>query len=266
MEMKNTLTIQKIDAQVTLSIIANLDNKKIELPVKYSLVSENELASLKSVYGEDILPIDDIVKEWEEQIFKVTFRGRLSKIDLVAVDTEGVYRWGDIKIFKVKLATGRNIQLIKVNNPDGERFNRRRGVRVDLDRRMRIDVDTGAHTVLVKDLSYCGVSFVRPQGVEFPNGKQFLLHLTDFDSKGEQVELARLICKVINFREDKGEPVYGCVISAKHSQYLQRYIAKKQMEEISGKREFVGYQRAVEGDDWQLKVAKALDQEMNGAE
>ncbi|QFJ55455.1 PilZ domain-containing protein [Pseudobutyrivibrio xylanivorans] len=256
---KNILTINKIDSQVTLSIIAILDNKKMELPVDYVSISDAELANFKSIYGSFIVPVGDVVKEWEEQLFKVSFKGHLSKLELIAVTDEGVYRWGDVKIFKVRLQSGKNIQLLKAMCNDGQKFNRRRGVRVDLDRRMNIEMDGQYYNVLIRDMSYCGVGFVNPESLNISKGQPFFLHLTDFDSKGEPVELARLVCKVVNTREKNGVTTSGCIISSNHAQFLQRYIAKKQMEEISGKREFVGYQKNVEGENWQKTVAAALE-------
>lgn len=254
------LTISDINKEYTLSLIASLESRNIEMPAEYARLNVDEYAEITGKYGSNVVPLDNILAKRDEKMLEVSFKSHISKVELIAVSTEGVYRWSDVKIYRVKLSSGRDINLLVSKQKYGEKFNRRRGVRIDLDKAMKIDQQGQTFTVIVRDLSYCGVSFVEPSGSQIQTGMPFILHLSENSEKGEK-ELAELTGKILNQRTlDSGAVVSGCILSASHAAYLQRYIAVKQMEQITGKRnKGPGIQKTMTGDDWQIKLADALE-------
>ncbi|SDH35288.1 hypothetical protein SAMN05421493_101371 [Pseudobutyrivibrio sp. 49] len=257
-EKKKTLSISEVNKDTTLSVVATLDGKKLELPVDYAKVSPQELAEIKEHYGNLVIPLEDVVKQWQEQLFEVSFKGHLSKLELLAINTEGVYHWDNIKIYKVKLTTGLSVNLLKVKLLEGEKFNRRRGVRIALDKSMDIQQNGEILRVIVRDLSYCGLGFIEPGESKVKLGVPFILFLMEDTDDGEKL-IGKFTGKVINQRELPAGGIFsGCVLSADHSSFLQRYIAMKQMEQLSGKKMNATIQKNATGDNWKNKIVDSL--------
>ena len=257
------LKVTDINSKVTLSVIATLDNKKVELPVDYAKLTAAEAVEVKANYGDMVIPLEDIVKQWQEQVLQVSFKGHLSLLELVAVDNEGVYLWDKVQIYKVKLSTGKRLNLLQVNTVEGERYNRRRGVRIAVDKNMEIQQDGELYSVRVRDLSYCGVGFIEPDVSHLKIGVPFILFLSEDSETGEK-QLGRFVGKVINQRELPNGGVFdGCIISSQHSAFLQRYIARKQIEQIKGRTASGTVKRNVTGADWKNKIVDSLVESMN---
>lgn len=269
MDTKNTheITIADITKDYTLSIIATLDSKTIEMPAEYAKLSSEEVSEIEKRFGPDIIPLENIMTKIQEKMLEVSFKGHVSTLDLVAVSEEGVFKWAHAKVYRVKLATGKEINLLTSKQRFGEKFNRRRGVRIDLDKAMKIEQQDQTYTVVVRDLSYCGVSFVEPNGAQVQKGMPFTLHLSENSEDGEKL-IGAFTGKILNQRTlDSGAVVSGCILSASHASFLQRYIATKQMEEISGKRKKdAGIKKTATGEDWQLKLADALEASLDEVE
>lgn len=254
------LQIQDITEDYTLSIVATLDSKNVELPAEYAHLAKEELEEIWGKYGKNVLPLENIVTSLHEKMLQVSFSGHISKLDLIAISTDGVFRWGNVKIYKIKLSTGKDINLLASKQLIGERFNRRRGVRVDLDKAMKIEQQGEVYTVVVRDLSYCGLSFVEPNGAHVQKGMPFVLNLVETAENGDK-EIGKITGKILNQRElEDGAVISGCIISANHATMLQRYIAIKQIEQISGKRNSgTGIKKTATGEDWEMKLAAAFE-------
>ncbi|MBR5636344.1 MAG: PilZ domain-containing protein [Pseudobutyrivibrio sp.] len=257
------LSIADINSEITLSVLATLDNKTIELPVEYAKLTEEELSGVRALYGPHVLPLENVVKEWQEKLMEVSFKGHLSKLELLAVNTEGVFLWDNVKIYKVKLTSGKTINILKAPAVEGEKFNRRRGVRIALDKSMQLQQEGSFHTVIVRDLSYCGIGFIEPGKSSVEVGKSFILFLTEDTEDGEKI-VGKFVGKVINQRDLPAGGVFsGCILSAQHSTFLQRYIAMKQLEQISGRRQNISIQRTEIGVDWKSKIVDSLVESLN---
>lgn len=252
------LSIPEINKDTTLSVLATLDGKKLELPVEYAKVTGEELAEIRESYGKLIIPLEDVVQQWQEKLFEVSFKGHLSKLELIAINSEGVFVWDNVKIYKVKLSTGHTLNLLKAKMLEGKKFNRRRGVRIALDKTMEIQQGGEMIKVVVRDLSYCGLGFVEPGESKIKEGEPFILFLVESTDEGDKL-VGKFKGKVINQRELPAGGVFsGCVISSEHSTFLQRYIALKQMEQISGKKRVATFERNVDGVNWKNKIVNSL--------
>jgi hypothetical protein len=260
MENNNKIKISDITPDLTLSLIAALDDKKVDLPINYAKLSEDEAEEVKSKYGIDALPLEPIVRHIEEKILEISFKGHTSKLQLIVVTTEEVFHWKAVKIFRVKLASGRNINMLTSDVLYGEKFNRRRGVRINIDKMMKIEQGGEEYQVIVRDLSYCGVGFYEPLGSKVQKGMPFLLHLSESSDDGDRL-VCKLTGKILHQREhEAGGLISGCVLSSQHASFLQRYIAIKQMEEISGrKQDMAAIQHTATGENWKSAVASQLN-------
>ncbi len=263
----NEITISDITKDYTLSIVATLESKTIEMPAEYARLTMEETSEIKKRFGEDILPLENIMTKIQEKMLEVSFKGHVSVLDLIAISEDGVFKWAHVNVYRVKLATGKEINLLTSKQRFGEKFNRRRGVRIDLDKAMKIEQQGQTYTVVVRDLSYCGVSFVEPNGSQVQKNVPFSLYLTEDSDEGEKM-VGTFTGKILNQRTmDSGAVVSGCILSASHASYLQRYIAIKQMEKLSGTRKgHAGVKKTATGEDWQRKLAGALEASLDEVE
>lgn len=259
MNKKKSLNIVEINSGTTLSVVANYNGKKLDLQAEYALVSEKEIAELKEAFGAHIVPVEEITLEQGGKSYTVSFDGHISHIQLVAVNRDGAFLWENVRVARTKLPSGHKIHVLILLNPDGQAFNRRRGVRINLDRNMEVQQDGQSYKVLVRDISYCGVGFYEALGTNLTVGEPFTLLLSEENRDGETI-LGKITGKILNQREaESGGVITGCVINAQHAEFLQKYIALKQIERISGKKQDMTLQKTVAGDNWKEKIVDALE-------
>ena len=252
------MNISDIPKESTLVIVAADGKKKMELPAEFAELSSAEQSEIEVKFSNDVIVIENIMQQWQEKLVEVSFEGKISDLELIAVTKAGVFRWKKIRVYKYKLSNERNVQLIYSKKLEGEKYNRRRGVRVILDRRMDVEQNGQSYSVVVKDLSYCGVSFLEPLGSQINPEEPFILKLSEDSEKGDEI-VASIKGKILHQREAESGGVFsGCVLSPEHAAYLQKYVAIKQMERISGKRQYQGVTKLMTGEDWELDMADAL--------
>lgn len=260
-EARNTkLNIADITPDSTISIVATMDNRKVELPAEYAKLTEEEIVELEEKYGKKILPLDNIKNKWQDKMKEVDFKGTLSKLSLIVICKAGIFHWENVKIAKYTLNTGKTIHAVVSRRLDGDRYNRRRGVRINIDKVMEVEQGEKVYSVIVRDLSYCGVGFVEPLGAQLDENQEFILHLIDEDDEGEEVLVAKIRGR-INNRKDfgNGGVLNGCTIAADHASFLQKYIATKQIEAIRGKRPRKKIEKNLTGENWKEKIVDALN-------
>ncbi|MCR4567538.1 MAG: hypothetical protein K5769_05775 [Pseudobutyrivibrio sp.] len=259
--VEKKLHIKKVRPEDHLSIVAMGEDKKLEFEVTYAELTPEEEAELATKYSNAFLPIELIVQEFEGKEKAVSFAGHSSILEFIAINPEGVYKWEHIQLIKYKFDNGKMIHVIVALLPEGEKFNRRRGVRIDIDTRMELEQGDNKIEVIVRDLSYCGFSFTKVSEDSLDFTKAFLLNLIDYDPKSEKTySVGRFAGKVHRQREDEnGNMVYGCILAEKHAEYLQKYVAMKQMERISKKTEYKAVQKNSESQFWKEEVVDALN-------
>ena len=255
------LHISKVRPEDHISINAIGKNKKLEFEVTYAEITEQDKAEIEASYGDATLPIELIVHEVNGQEKPISFAGHSSALEFIAINPEGVYKWEHINLIKYTLSSGSMIHLIIALLPEGIKFNRRRGVRVNMDTRMEIEQDDKRIAVLVREMSYCGLSFINLSSREVDPSKPFVLNLIDIDEKKEKTfVVGKFYGKIQRQRvEEDGTVVYGCILAERHAEYLQKFIAMKQLENISGKKAYKGYQRNNSTQFWKEDAVDALE-------
>ena len=256
--------ISDITQEATISVVATLDNKKIELPTKYAILNPDEQQELISKYDNKVVPLENILKMWQGNLKAINFKGTLSKLELLVITKDGcIYHWENVKIIKYTLATGKSIHVVISKRLEGEKYNRRRGIRINIDKVMDIEQGEEMHSVIVRDLSYCGVAFIEPLRLKLDLQKPFVLHLVDEDDEGNELVIGKIHGYIINIKEDESAGVlYRCNIDAKHYAFLQKYIANKQIEAIRGRRLTKRVEKIMTGEYGQEDLAEALKESL----
>ena len=254
------LNISEITPEATISIVATYENRKIELPTEYAHLSDEEQIELEEKYGKKILPLENILKKWQDKLKEIDFKGTLSKLNLVVICKEGIFHWENVKIAKYTFKSGKAIHIVVSRRLEGERYNRRRGVRINIDKVMDVEQGDKRYSVIVRDLSYCGVAFVEPLGAQLDTKEEFILHLIDKDDEGNEITIAKIRGRINNQKDNEnGGVLNGCTIAADHAAFLQKYIATKQIEAIRGKRPGKKLEKNKTGEDWKEKIVDALN-------
>ena len=261
MKKENAITklhISEVTEKANISVQATLDNKKLELPTEYAILDEKEREEFTSKYGKKGIPMENIIQMWQDKVREVDFTGSVSKLDLIVVNEQGVFKWENIKIYKFTFSSGRGIHVALPTLEEGYKYNRRRGVRINIDRVMEVEQDDTMYSVIVRDLSYCGVGFVEPLGSQIDPKREFILHLAEDTDDGEKI-IGRFFGKIINQKDDVNGGIFsGCTISSDHAEFLQRYIATKQIEAIRGNNSEPGIKRIKTGEFWKEDIAEAI--------
>ena len=65
--------ISDITQEATISVVATLDNKKIELPTKYAILNADEQQELISKYDNKVVPLENILKMWQDNLKAINF-------------------------------------------------------------------------------------------------------------------------------------------------------------------------------------------------
>ena len=254
------LLLSNIKKDYTLSIVATLKGKKLDLPLEYAELTDEEYNELTEKYGKEILPLEPIVRQWEEKLLEISFKGHESVLELFVVTNEEVFQWTAVKVFRINLSTGRYINMIISDLICGKKYNRRRGVRINIDKVMNLMQEGENFHVIVKDLSYCGVGFFELGEGMVKKGVPFILHLTETGEDGEDKLVGKLVGKILHQRKDAGGVFSGCILSTKHAAFLQRYIAMKQMEQISGRKQNFSISHNASGEDWKSEIVDRLNE------
>ncbi len=229
------ISIADLGSKVAVSIVADVGEQKIELPAERAPLSTEELSQVREKYGRNVFPLDDVVNKWQAKIKAAKIKGKISSLDFLVVTSFGVFRWEDVKLYKFKLESGRLIYVVVASDELGERFNRRRGIRINIDKVMDVEQDDNIYSVIVKDISYCGVAIVEPMGAQINPDEYFMLHLVDYASDGVH-PVAEITAKIANQKVNEDGSVFsGCSIIADHASFLQQFIANKQIEELRAK-------------------------------
>ena len=262
-EKKMQLHIMDVKPTDSISITAMLESKKVELSATYAELTEEQTAFLNVNYGNHYLPVELITQKINGEERPVSFDEHNSALKVVVVNPDGVFKFENVLIRKVTLPQDRTFHLINAVSTIGIRYNRRRGVRVNVDSRMEIDQSDNKIIILVREISYCGFSFINLSPTDIDIDRPFLLNLIERDGD-KSFLVGKFIGKVHRVEESKeGNTIYGCILAEKHAAQLQKYVAMKQMEAVSGKKSFADIQKISTSESWRQEVAEALGRSLN---
>ncbi len=257
-EKKKELTISEVKPENSIEVTALMDNKQVDIPVTYANVTEEEVNTLTTIFGKNFIPIELIMHDVNGQSVPVSFEKQNSVLQIVVVSSNGVFKFKNVRIVKQEFKNGRVLHVIHVLTPKGIPYNRRRGVRVNIDTRMEIEQNDEKFQVLVREISYCGFSFINLSPNEFNEKQQFLLVLIERDGD-KHFTVGKFIGKVHRVEKaPNGANIYGCILHEKHAAKLQKYVAMKQLEFLNGKKAFFDIQKNSNGENWRADVADAL--------
>lgn len=258
-EKKQQLHISEVKPEDSISVTAIMDGKKVEISCTYAELTEEQKEFLNVNYGNHYLPVELITMEVNGEEIPVSFQGQNSVLQVVVVNSDGVFKFEKILIRKTTLPGEKTFHLINAISTLGIRFNRRRGVRVNVDTRMELEQGEVKFVILVREISYCGFSFINLSQTDVDINRPFILNLIERDGD-KSFSYGKFIGKVHRVEEVKGgNTIYGCVLADKHADQLQKYVAMKQLEILTGKKAFAeDIQKNSNSDRWRAEIADAL--------
>lgn len=256
---KQQLHISEVTPNDSIAVTAMMDGKKVEISCTYAELTEEQKEFLNVNYGNHYLPVELITMEVDGEEVPVTFQGQNSVLQVVVVNPYGVFKFENILIRKTTLPGEKTFHLINAVSTLGIRFNRRRGVRVNVDTRMELEQGEEKFIILVREISYCGFSFINLSQNDVDINRPFVLNLIERDGD-KSFSYGKFIGKVHRTEEQKSGPtIYGCILADKHADQLQKYVAMKQLEVLTGKKAFAeDIQKTSNSDRWRAEVADAL--------
>ncbi len=256
---KQQLHISEVKPTDSIAVTAMMDSKKVEISCTYAELTEEQTEFLNVNYGNHYLPVELITMEVNGEVVPVTFQGQNSVLQVVVVNPDGVFKFENILIRKTTLPGDKTFHLINAVSTLGIRYNRRRGVRVNVDTRMELEQGEEKFIILVREISYCGFSFINLSQKDVDPSRPFVLNLIERDGD-KSFSYGKFIGKVHRTEEVKGgSTIYGCVLADKHADQLQKYVAMKQLELLTGKKAFAeDIQKTSNSDRWRAEVADAL--------
>ena len=216
-EKKQQLHISEVTPSDSIAVTAMMDGKKVEISCTYAELNEEQKTFLDVNYGNHYLPVELITTELNGEEVPVTFKDQDSVLQVVVVNPDGVFKFENILIRKTTLPGDRTFHLINAVSTIGIRFNRRRGVRVNVDTRMELEQGEEKFIILVRELSYCGFSFINLSQNDVDKDKPFILNLIERDGD-KSFSYGKFIGKVHRVEEvSGGSTIYGCILAEKHA-------------------------------------------------
>jgi len=253
------LSINSLREGANVSLRALLDGKYTDIPISIAQVEDEERLELNKKINCPYVALDVIVQEWQKKFMVVSFQQKEAQIALVAVHEKGIFKWDNVKVDMFVLESGKRVHVVRVMSEYGERFNRRRGVRIDFGKNMDVRQGGKTHRLLVKDISYCGVGFVEYGESQLSADEPFVLFLSD-EEDGKDVLVGKFTGKMV--RQDvleNGVTISGCIFASDHYPFLQKYLAVKQMQQINSKFKYKSVTKYDEGKDWKTNTVKQLE-------
>ncbi len=257
----DTIKIQDLTSESSLSILALIDDKQTEVPIKMAVLTEDEMDEDSSIINGPFVPLDVIVHEMDKKFAVISFQNARADIQLIAVHDGEIYKWDNVMVTMIQLENGKKIHLCKLQNSKGTKFNRRRGVRLPLDQAMEVQQKGTTYKVIVRDLSYCGIGLLERGESKLDVKEPFILFLSE-RNKDKEVIVGKITAKIIRQEKtENGDTISGCITAKGHYNFLQRYIAIKQMERIKGE-SMNGVQRTCNNENWRYTTAKELGRDL----
>ncbi|MBR5636343.1 MAG: hypothetical protein IKW81_05360 [Pseudobutyrivibrio sp.] len=265
-EKKQQLHISEVTPEDSISVTALMGKKKVELSATFAELTEEQLEFLNVNYGNHYIPVELITQEVNGEDIPVSFEGQNSVLHVVVVNPDGVFKFEHILIRKITIRGDKTLHIINAVSTLGVRFNRRRGVRVNVDSRMELVQGDEKFPILVREISYCGFSFINLSLNDIDINRPFVLTLIERD-EDRSFTIGKFIGKVHRVEEVKGgSNIYGCVLADKHATQLQKYVAMKQLEALNGKKVFRDIQKTSNSDTWRADIADALGRTLDAEE
>ena len=260
--MDKTLDIEELNSEAMLSLMAIIEGKQVELPLTMAQLSGEEKAELQNRIKGSILALEVVMMEGAERPTIINFKNAAAEMTLYAVVGEDAYRWDNVRIGLLQLKTGRRVHVLKPVISAGQKHNRRKGLRLDMDITMEILQDGRKVNVLVQDISYCGLRILERGGSQLDKEQPFIVALID-DNKGERKPVINLDAKIVRQKVfENGDVESGCIIAKGQQDFLQRYVAIKQMERIRGGVVYKTIARTDTTEDWKKNTAEKLSEEI----
>lgn len=212
---ENILSLSNLDICTPLTIIFKLNEKVFRFPTTI-------LKIVKDVVFIEVITI-------QEKILNFSTSNLL--VELLFDENEGKpISWKRCSLSIVRDKEGKAFYAVTTKR-NGEYVNRRGSYRVSLG--FNADVQIGMHSpiqsVIVRDMSITGISFVFNEEIAKPLGKDIHIVFSDINFNYHFI----LTGEIVRWEQlSENRFLYGCTLS-KNYRNMDKYIGLKQREEIS---------------------------------
>jgi len=195
--------------------------------------------------GSQTLTFDTIVQEPSEEgvltepIYRndklIGFRtkGLIITVQICNLSDEKVYEFNNVEILNVRTKDG-DIHHKMICKYPGKQINRRTAVRVwlGIDGVARVGANRTAYTVVVKDISISGISFILHKDMGIVAGEMAHITFNDVEAR-TKFSLSAIVVRSAEMED--GRVLYGCRLN-QESPAIAKYIADKQREKLKASR------------------------------
>ena len=258
MARKDKANINELTSEHQLYIRASVGDQYTEVAIKLANLTDEQQEQVKRRVNGYYIALDVVVSEYQKKMQVISFQHHKADLALIALIGNDLFKWDGINVDMMVLNDGTKVHVLVLRAPEGLRYNRRRGIRVNIDRRMEIRQNDVTYNILVRDISYCGIGLQELGDSKLNMKDPFVLFLTENDGKRD-VLIGKITGRVVRQEKlENGMTISGCITADSNHSFLQKYVATKQMELVSGKSKFKSIERNATGDDWKKNVADML--------
>ena len=256
------INISDISKNASLSILAIGKKKTIEIPIKLGELSDEERREINAKVVEEYIALEVVKTDFENRKVVVSFQNVKAEMSLVAADRGEIYKWDNIKVDMIELSNGKKVHIIRFEDSDGVKFNRRKGVRMMVDRRMYVKQGGGLYPIILNDVSYCGFGFTEKFDQNLDVERPLILELQNRNGDFYDYIHGSIVRTI---EKESGEVFHGCKVAKDDQQSMQKYVAILQMELIRGKtpKDVV---KNEEHQEWKESITYQLGRAMKGEE
>lgn len=211
--------LQELEVESKVTILVRIGSQTLAFDTKIEDVLED------GVLTEPIYRNDKLVG------FKT--KGLIITLQICNKSDEKVYEFTNADILNVKTKDGNVHHKISCKS-EGRQINRRTAVRVwlGLEGVAQLGINKTAYSVIVKDISVSGVSFIAHKNMNVGAGTMAHITFHDKDAK-VKFSLGSIIVRVADMED--GRVLYGCRLN-QESPAIAKYVADKQREKLKASR------------------------------
>lgn len=169
----------------------------------------------------------------DEKLIGFKTKGLIITLQICNKSDEKVYEFNNVEILNVKTKDGTIHHKMSCKNP-GKQINRRTAVRVwlGIEGVARVGANRTAYTVIIKDISVSGISFILHKDMGIEAGEMAHITFNDIDAK-VKFSLSAIVVRTAEMED--GRVLYGCRLN-QESPAISRYVAEKQREKLKSSR------------------------------
>lgn len=211
--------LHELDVESKVTILVRIGSQTLAFDTKIEEVTEDGILT-EPIYR-------------NEKLVGFRTKGLIITLQICTASDQKVYEFTNVEILNVKTKDGKIHHKMICKNP-GKQINRRTAVRVwlGIEGIAQLGINRTAYSVVVKDISVSGVSFISNNKMDISPGT--MAHVTFHDPEAKvKFSLGSVVVRVAEMED--GRVLYGCRLN-QESPAIAKYVADKQREKLKASR------------------------------